>query len=46
MIGNGEKWHYLVAKNLPRLFRGTLSNHNGDHYCLGCVHSYSTPNKL
>ena len=34
MIGDGEKWHYLAVKNLPRLFRGILSNHNGDHYCL------------
>ena len=22
MIGDGEKWHYLAAKNLPKLFRG------------------------
>ena len=46
MIGDGEKWHYLAVKNLPRLFRGISSNHVGDNYCLGCFHSYSTPNKL
>ena len=46
MIGNGKKWHYLAVKNLPGLFRGISSNHVGDQYCLGCFHSYSTPNKL
>ena len=46
MIGNGKKWHYLAVKNLPGLFRGISSNHVGDHYCLGCFHLYSTPNKL
>ena len=48
MIGDadGEKWHYLAVKNLPRLFRGVSSNHDGDHYCLGCFHSYSKAKKL
>ena len=46
MIGDAEKWHYLAVKNLPRLFRGISSNHKGDHYCLGCFHSYSTAEKL
>ena len=46
MIGDSEKWHYLAVKNLPRLLRGISSNHVGDHYCLGCFHSYSTANKL
>ena len=46
IIGDGEKWHYLPVKNLPRLLRGISSNHAGDNYCLGCFHSYSTPNKL
>ena len=39
MITNGEKWHYLVVKNLSGLLRGITSNHNAD-----C--SYSTKNKL
>ena len=46
MIGDGEKWHYLAVKNLPRLFRGISSNHDGDHYCLECFHSYSTADRL
>ena len=46
MIGDGDKWHYLAVKNLPRLLRAISSNHVGDNYCLGCLHSYSTPNKL
>ena len=27
MISNGEKWHYLVVKNLPGLLRGITSSH-------------------
>ena len=46
MIGDGEKWHYLAVKNLPRLLRVISSNHKGDHYCLGCFHSYSTADRL
>ena len=38
MIGDGEKWHYLAVKNLPRVLRGVSSNHKGDNYCLGCFH--------
>ena len=26
-------------KSLSRLFRGITSNHNGDFYCLNCLHS-------
>ena len=46
MITDGEKWHYLVVKNLSGLFKGIISNHNGDFYCLNCFHSYRTKNKL
>ena len=46
MITDGEKWHYLVVKNLSRLFKGITSNHYGDFYCLNCFHSYKTKNKL
>ena len=46
MITNGEKWHYLVVKNLSGLLRGVTSNHNADFYCLNCFCSYSTKNKL
>ena len=46
MISNGEDWHYLVVKNLPRLLKGITSNHKEDFYCLNCFHSYRTKNKL
>ena len=46
MISNGQKWHYLVVKNLSGLLRGISSNHKEDFYCLNCFHSYITKNKL
>ena len=46
MISNGENWHYLAVKSLPRLLRGITSNHDGGYYCLNCFHSYRTENKL
>ena len=46
MISDGQKWHYLVVKNLSGLLRGTTSNHKEDFYCLNCFHSYRTENKL
>ena len=46
MISDGQKWHYLVVKNLSGLLRGITSNHKEDFYCLNCFHSYSTKNKL
>ena len=46
MISDGQKWHYLVVKNLSRLLRGITSNHKEEFYCLNCFHSYRTENKL
>ena len=46
MISDGQKWHYLVVKNLSGLLRGITSNHKEDFYCLNCFHSYSTKNKI
>ena len=46
MISDGQKWHYLVGKNLSGLLRGITSNHKEDFYCLNCFHSYRTENKL
>ena len=46
MISDGQKWHYLVVKNLSGLLRGITSNHKKDFYCLNCFHSYSKENKL
>ena len=46
MITDGEKWHYTAVKRLSRLLREVTGNNNGDFYCLNCVHSYRTENKL
>ena len=46
MISDGQKWHYLVVKNLSGLLRGIASNHKEDFHCLNCFHSYRTENKL
>ena len=47
MITDGtNNWHYLAIKNLSGLLRGITSNHNGDFYCLNCLHSYRTISKL
>ena len=37
MLSDGQKWHYLVVKNLSGLLRGITSNHNKDFYCLNCL---------
>ena len=44
MISDGQKWHYLVVKNLSRLLRGIKYNHKEDFYCLNCFHSFRTEN--
>ena len=46
MITDCIKWHYLTVKNLSALVRGITSNHVGDFYCLNCLRSYSTKEKL
>ena len=47
MISKREKkWHYLAVKNLSALLRGITSKHHGDFYCLNCIHSFATENKL
>ena len=47
MISNGEKqWHYLAVKKLSALWRGITSKNNGKFYCLNCLHSFITKNKL
>ena len=39
MITDGtSNWHYLAIKNISGLLRGITSNHNGDFYCLNCLH--------
>ena len=47
MITDGtSNWHYLAIKNISGLLRGITSNHQGDFYCLNCLHSYRKKSKL
>ena len=46
MITDGEQWHYLAVKELSVLLRGRTSNDFEDFYCLNCLHSFRTENKL
>ena len=47
MITDGtSNWYYFAIKNISGLLRGITSNHNGDFYCLNCLHSYRTKSKL
>ena len=46
MTIDGEKRHYIAVKKLFALLKGITSSHKGDFYCLNCVHSYSTKEKL
>ena len=43
---NGEGSHYLEVKKLSASLRGITFNHYSDFYCLNCVHSVRTINKL
>ena len=48
MIPNkgNERWHYLAVKRLSALLHGISSKHNGNFYCLNCLDSFRTENKL
>ena len=46
MIPNGEGWYYLVIKKISALLRGISSKHDGDFYCLNCLHLFRPKNKL
>ena len=46
IIDNNNNWHYITIKSISRLFRGVTSKSNSDFYCLNCLHSFRTRNKL
>ena len=46
MTTGGKKWQYHAVKQLPTLFKGLISSHDGDFYCFHCFHSFRTENKL
>ena len=37
-ITDGKKWHYLTVNSLSSLHKGITSKHDGDFYCLNCLH--------
>ena len=46
MIGDGEKYHYLVVTSLSTLLKKISSNRKEDFYRLNCFNSYTAKNKL
>ena len=46
MITDNGKWNYFAVKSLSTLFKRITSKHNGDFYCLNCLHSFTAENKL
>ena len=46
IISNWERWHYPEVKKLTALLRSITSKNQGDFYCLNCLHSFATENKL
>ena len=47
IITNDDKnWHYLAVKSLSGWLREITSNHHWDFYCLSCLHSYRTKERL
>ena len=48
MIPNEEKegWHYLAVKKLSALLHEITSKYKGNFYCLNCLCSFRTENKL
>ena len=47
MISNGIKqWHYLSIEKLSALLREITPMNNVVFYCLNCLHSFRTKNKL
>ena len=48
MIPNEERegWHYFAVKRFSTLLRGIISKNHGDFYCMNCVHSFKTKNKV
>ena len=46
MIPDETKSHYLAVKALSGLLRGITGNNHGHFYCLNCLDSYTTKNRL
>ena len=46
MITDVKKWHYIPVKSLSALLRGIALKNSSNHYCINCLHSFRTENKL
>ena len=46
MISQEEVQDYITVKKLSALLRGITSEHDGNFYCLNCLHSFRTKDKL
>ena len=46
MISNGKFWKWSFSKTLSALLKVITSKHDGDFYCLNCLHLFRTKNKL
>ena len=46
IITSRKKWHYHAVKKLLAIFRQITPKNNGDVYCLNCLDSFRTKNKL
>ena len=47
LINDGNKWHYVVIKNLNRLLGSQYSSHqHKQHFCRTCFHGFSSAELL
>ena len=46
MITSGKKYYYLAVTNLSGLLQENSSNYEGYFYCLNCLNSQTSKNKL
>ena len=46
ITSNSKNRHYLAIKGISKLLRRITSNHNGDFYCLYCLHVDRAKKKL
>ena len=46
LIPNGKRIAISTIKKLSVLLRGITSKHNGDFYCLNCLHSFRIKKNL
>lgn len=45
-IGDKEASHYVWIKNISRLIGSSVSSHHAKHFCLNCLHGFSSVDLL